>query len=268
MSHAGAHRAVQRVIVAIDDAAAAASAVDAAVQLASALDARLTALFLENADLMRAAALPFLRETGAVSGTVRPITSAAMLRTLRSHAEHVRAAVATAAEASGLAWQFEVVRGRRLAVICATREVLDLLVLAQAAGHVMPDVYLAAYPVEPAVDDRPVTVTVRDVPSAGRALHAAHAFAAACNAPLLFLLCGDGPEHKRRLRELVIQVLGGAPLRAKYVTLPDSNSQAVVAAARQHRARLLVCCDGDLRGDPQRLDALLTRVRCPLVVAD
>jgi nucleotide-binding universal stress UspA family protein len=258
----------QRVVVAIDDAGAAAGAVDAAVQLAVALDARLMALFLENADLVRAAGLPFLRETGAVSGTVRPMASTAMLRTLRAHAEQVRAAVATAAEASGLAWQFEVVRGPRLAVMCATREALDLIVLGQAAGHALPGVFSTAFPIDTPSEDRPVAVTVRDVPSARRALQAAHALAVACNAPLLFLLCGHGGQRIRWLREFANQALGGAPLRAEYVTLPDWNTQAVVAAAHQHRARLLVCCDGDLRRDPQRLEALLARVRCPLVVAD
>lgn len=258
----------QRVVVAIDDAGAAAEAVDAAVQLAAALDAQLMALFLENADLTRAAALPFLRETGAVSGTVRPMASSAMLRALRSHAEQVRAAVAAAAEASGLAWQFEIVQGRRVAAICAAREALDLLVFAQTAARAIPDVYSTAFPREPPMEERPVAVTVRDVPSAVRALKAAHALAAACGAPLLFLLCGQGAERARRLREFVERALGGMPVRARYVTLPDWDNRAVVAAARQHRARMLVCCDGDLRRDPKRLDALLARVRCPLVVAD
>lgn len=268
MSHAGAHGAVQRVIVAIDDVTAASDAVDAAVQLASTLDARLTALFFENADLTRAAALPFLHETGAVSGTVQPMAGTAMLRTLRARAEQARSTVATAAEASGLAWQFEVVRGRRLALICASREALDLLVLAQAPGNVMADLFSAPFALESAVDARPVAVTVRDVPSVGRALHAAQALAAACHAPMLFLLCGRGADRKRRLREFANQALGEAPARAQYVTLPDWDTQAIGAAARQHHARFLVCCDGDLRRDAQRLDALLARVRCPLVVAD
>jgi hypothetical protein len=85
----------------------------------------------------------------------------------------------------------------------------------------------------------------------------------------LFLLCGGhGVERIRRLRELTEQGLGGKPLRARYVTLQSWNTQAIASTARQHGARLLVWCDGDLRRDAQRLDALLTRLRCPLVVAD
>lgn len=268
MSRADAHGAVERVVVAIDDAAAASSALEAAVHLAAALDAQLTALFLENADLMRAAALPFLHETGAVSGTVRPMAGAALVRVLRNNAEEARAAVATAAEASGLAWQFEVVRGRGLAVISGMREALDLLVLSQASGHLTPDVLPARSDRDAAGDARPVAVTVRDVPSAGRALQAARALARACDAPLLFLLCGNDAERIRRLREFTDQALGAAPSRARYVPLQSSDPDALAAAARQHGARLLVCCDGDLRSDARRLDALLTRLRCPLVVAD
>jgi nucleotide-binding universal stress UspA family protein len=271
MSERGAHGTVHRVVVAIDDAPAASSAVEAAVQLASALDARLTALFLENADLIRAAALPFVDETGAVSGTVRPMAGTAMMRALRSSAEEARAAVATAAEASGLVWQFEVVRGRRLAVISAMREALDLLVLAQTPGHLTADLLSARPARDAAAETAPVAVAVavRDVPSAGRALQAAQALADVCDGPLLFLLCGGhGVERIRRLRELTEQGLGGKPLRARYVTLQSWNTQAIASTARQHGARLLVWCDGDLRRDAQRLDALLTRLRCPLVVAD
>ena len=268
MSERGAHGTVHRVVVAIDDRPGASSAVEAAVQLASALDARLTALFLENADLIRAAALPFVHETGAVSGTVRPMAGTAMVRALRNSAEEARAAVATAAEANGLVWQFEVVRGRRLAVISAMREALDLLVLAQTPGHLSADVLSAPFARDAAADTAPVAVTVRNVPSAGRALQAAQALAAACDAPLVFLLCGHGVERIRRLREFTEHALGGSPLRARYVTLQSWNTQAIASAARQHGARLLVWCDGDLRQDAQRLDALLTRLRCPLVVAD
>lgn len=268
MSQAAAHRAVQRVVLALEDAPGAQSAVDAAVQLACALDASLTALFLENADLMRAAELPFLRETGAVSGIVRPMASTTLVRTLRAHAERARTAVAAAAEASGLAWQFEVVRGRRLDAVYAARGALDLLVLAQAAGYPFPELYGAARTLARPDTERPVAVAVRDVPSAGRALHAAHAAALACEAPLLILLCGHGAERMRRLRQFTHQALGGIPLRAQYVSLPGWDTSAIATAARQHGARLLVCCDGDLRHAPQRLEALLARVRCPVVMAD
>jgi hypothetical protein len=111
-------------------------------------------------------------------------------------------------------------------------------------------------------------VAVRDVPAAGRALRAAQALAAGCNAPLLILLCGPGAGRTRRLRELARRALSGSPVKTEYVTLPGWTAEAAVAAARQHHARALVCCDGELRSDPQRLDLLLGRLRCPLVMTD
>jgi nucleotide-binding universal stress UspA family protein len=268
MSERSAYGTVHRVVVAIDDAAGASSAVEAAVHLASALDARLSAFFLENAALIRAAALPFVHETGGVSGIVRPMAGTGLARALRNSAEEARAAIATAAEANGLVWQFKIVRGRRLAVISAMCEALDVLVLAQNPGTLAADVLSDRPGRDAAADTAPVAVTVRDVPSAGRALQAAQALAAACDTPMLFLLCGHGEERIRRLREFTEQALGGRPLRARYVSLQSWDTQAIASASRQHGARLLVWSNGDLRQDAQRLDALLTRLRCPLVVTD
>jgi len=264
MSHAGARGTAQRVVVAMGDAAAGREAVDAAVRLACALDAQLTALFLENADLARAAELPFLHETCALSGTVRPMAGPAMLRTLRTRAEQV---VAAAAEASGVSWRFEVVRGSGVALACAGRDALDVLVLAQAPRHGLAHAYASALS-RPALDARPVAVTVRDTPGAVRVLRAAQAVASACGAPLLLLLAGDDVDDDRRLRQLTAQALGAVPKGTRYLALRNWNVDAIAAAARQHKARLLVCCDGELRRDAARLESLLARLRCPLVVAD
>lgn len=256
----------QSVVVAVDDAAMARDAVDTAVRIAAALDARVMALFLENADVLRAAALPFVRETGAVSGTVRAMPAAAILRTLRADAERVRSAVAAAARASGLAWQFEVVRASSLAVACAGREALDLLVLGSSAPHGLTSRRSNVRAVGGRVEAQPVAVALREVPGAAGALDAAQALAAGCNAPLLVLLCGADAGGTRRLRELARHALGGSPVIAEYLALPGWSVEAAVARARQHHARALVCCDGELRGDAQRLDLLLGRLRCPLVM--
>lgn len=264
MSRSGA----QRVIVALDDITAVPAAVDAAARLAVTFEARLNAFFLENDNLARAAALPFLHETCVLSGTVRPMAGGAVLRTLRDHAERMRATVAAAAEASGLPWQFEVVRGSGLAVVCTRGGALDVLVLAPAPRYLMTPECGAAFSGEAAVDSRPVAVTLRDVTAAARSLRAAQALAAACDAPLLFFLAGHDAERNRRLRDFAIRTLGTAAARARHVALPDWNVDALAAAARQHRARLVVCCDGGLRRDARRLEGLLARVRCPLVVAD
>ncbi len=268
MSPAAVHGDLERVIVAIDEASSAAAAVDVAVRLAAALDARLTALFLQNADLVRAAALPFLRETGRMSGIARPMAGPALVRMLRTHAEQARNAVAAAAEGTGLEWRFEIVHGRRSALLSTPRDTLDFLVLPQAVVDAIPEVPMPFRALERTVDRRPIAVTVRDVPGAERALRAARALARTCDAPLLLLLCERGSARDGRLRELIHRLLGTSPRRVEYMTLHEDSDTAIAAAARQHGARLLVCCDGGLRHDAQRVDSLLGRVRCPVVVAD
>jgi nucleotide-binding universal stress UspA family protein len=268
MTQPVADRKIQRVIVAVDDAAAAAAALQAAVQLASSLDARLTALFLENADLLRAIELPFLKETGAVSGTVRPIAGSSLLRLLRERAEQVRAAVAATAQASGLAWQFEVVRGQRPTLLRIPRPALDLLVLPQGAGSGLAAFFGSASSRQAAAEESPIALAVRDAPGAQRAFHVAGVLAAVRDAPLVLLLPGGDPEANRRLQRLAHEAFGGTSVRPRYVTVPDFGAQTLAAAVRQHCARLLVCGGGAVPQDARQLEALLSRLRCPLVMAD
>jgi len=252
-------KTIERVVVAIDALSALPGALSAGVQLAEALEAELAAVLLENADLVRAAALPFLRETGAVSGTAHPMGEEAMQRALRVHAEQVRAAVAEAAAASELAWHFEVVRDRRLPALCASLSTVELLVV----GHVPPLAAPAAW--RGAEQAGPVAVVLRDAPGAGRALRAARALADVFNAPLLALICTETRERAHELRALARAASHSEP---RYVVLPDCTGAAILTAVRTHRARLLVWCAPDSRRNTHELEALLGGLRCPLVVAD
>lgn len=259
MTPAVLDESIERVVVAIDALCAMPGALYAGVQLAAALEAELAAVFLENADLVRAAALPFLRETGAVSGTVRPMGPAAMRRTLHADAEQARAAVAEAATASGLAWHFEIERNRRLPALCASVATVGLLVV----GHAPPS---ATFSARSGLErPGPVAVVLRDVPAARRALRAACALAEVSNAPLLVLICAESDEGEHELRQLA---RAASRSRFRHLRLAQCSAAAIVAAARNHRARLLVWCGAGPQRSTRELEALLDGLRCPLVLAD
>lgn len=112
--------------------------------------------------------------------------------------------------------------------------------------------------------ERPEAVVAHDRSCAGTALRAARTVAFACDAPLLLLLC---PGEDASPVRLALQGPGAASRGVQQVRLHDASNAAIASAARQYVARLLVCSAEDLRGDARGLEALLSRLRCPVVVA-
>lgn len=78
---------------------------------ASALQAELLGLFVEDEQLLRFAELPFAREIGYPSATRRPIDRASVERAFRLKAEDLRRACARASQTCSISWSFRVARG-------------------------------------------------------------------------------------------------------------------------------------------------------------
>ncbi len=126
-----------RLVVAIGGDEDSLRTVEAAVRLAARLHREMLALFLEDADLLAAASLPFARivSQGAVEEAGLDIVSTR--RAMRVVAERTRLALARSAEAQRVHWSFEIVAG---GLAEAPLEAGDILALGTrlrraAAGH-------------------------------------------------------------------------------------------------------------------------------------
>ena len=85
-------------------------AIDTAVRLAGASGATIDCVFVEEDDLLRAAALPITREVGVVSAT-SPNLPRQLAGALVRHAALARQALSRAALPARIGWSFEVGRG-------------------------------------------------------------------------------------------------------------------------------------------------------------
>ena len=102
---------LRRIVVALDTGPRARAALEAAAQLAARMQAELVGLFVEDLELLHFAGLPFAREVGYPSATLRPLDVAAMQRALRAAAQDVQRTLAAVAARGPLSWSFRTARG-------------------------------------------------------------------------------------------------------------------------------------------------------------
>ena len=120
---------IRRILVALDASPHSLAALEAAAALAANLQAELVGLFVEDADLLKLAELPFARELGLYSAASRPLDSAQMERQLRTRARRAEQALTTAAERAQVRWSFRVARGAIAAELLAAAAEADLISL-------------------------------------------------------------------------------------------------------------------------------------------
>jgi hypothetical protein len=264
-----------RIVVAFDATPLEALALDAAAALASALDAELAGIYVEDTNLARIAAFPFVREYGAASAAPRSIAARDMEHALRYQAARHREELAALAAALRLRWSFQVVRGRSLAAVIEQTREPDVVVIGKAGrGVAARSLTLAEFGRSLGrrtgggaerfrqLGLHSVAALFDGTPKGWRALAAAHAVAAIAGARLaLLVLASDGREFER-LRESVRVWLDQHQVRARFVWLRSSEVEDIVALVQDAAALFW----HEPAFESERLEALIAALPCPLVL--
>lgn len=124
---------IKRILIALDASPHSLAAMAAATDLAAAMGAELTGVFVEDDDLLRLAGLPFAHEISRFSGKVRTLAPASIKRRMRAQAARARRALANRAQAMGLRWSFEVIQGDISERLLARAEQVDVVILGRAS---------------------------------------------------------------------------------------------------------------------------------------
>lgn len=254
-----------RIVIALDTASLTAPVIETGAALAAGLDAMLDALFVEDEQLLRLAALPFARELGYPSARLRRLDPADVERALRAQVEQVRKQLAATAAALDLEWQLNVVRGDVLRTAFGYASVADILVVGRSVAAAVPEPGPAAQPRFPSLRRRPMLALFDGSSGGERALRSAQATAGVAEAELLVLVPAAGPEPFRRLRERAAAIAAaGRPAPTQYVFIPDPAAGTIARVARAQRGAALFW-PGDGR-DPALLAAIVAAAPCPVVV--
>lgn len=133
--------------------------------------AELRAVFVEDADLLKAVALPFTHELCGLTHTMRPIDRARLEAHFERESAAAAAGIAELTRMLGRHCQFEVLRARKTAALCSALEGADALFL-PGASRAVPRA------------GAPLVVVLDDSASAAHCRLLAQRLAAAVAAPL------------------------------------------------------------------------------------
>jgi len=258
---------IRRVVAALDVSAKPGEVLQAAVELAAALQAELVGLFVEDRRLLQVAELPFAQEFGLTTARARPLGVDDMERALRRQAERMRRMIGELAQPLGLAWTLEVVRGESLPTALAYAGVDDVLVIGRARYVPKDFVLPAAGAPQRAARLRPVAVLFDDTPQSARALGFAITLSRAAGCDIAVLIPAAGPEKFRASRLAAgraLQARGASA--ASYAMLPDHGAASAARAARENRAWVLVWPAEERSSAARTAAQLLADLTCPVVM--
>ena len=263
MTEPTAPAGIRRMLAAYDAMTSDEASLTALAEMAARLQAELELLFVEDADLVRAAGLPLARQINLRTGAAGPLALGELEAEMRAAGARLRRRLADAADRRRVRWSFRTVRGAAIDEVLLASRGADLLVLRHLRRWTRRAA--AAEPASVARQtDRSVLLLEHGARTPGatallfrpgeqgrRALALAMHLAAAGSAPLDILL----PEPDRRIAARQAAdaetAPGGSPAAQRY-RLVDLDETAVLAdtVARAH-GRLLVLGADDpvLRGD-------------------
>jgi nucleotide-binding universal stress UspA family protein len=275
---ATARTSIRRIVVALDASRSSMAALEAAADLAAAVNAELAGLFVEDENLMRLAGLPLAREFDRISERPRSMDAAELRRHMARQARQARRALSQQAETRRVTWSFRTVRGHVTHEVRAAASEADLLVLgsrgrspgsmigstARELLREMPTLLLVAPPAGPRRGS--VAVLFDGTEKGERALALASDLALSRDRPLRVLIAPNGETDRRE--DHARAVLGELAGLAAYEELDMPGLRAAPARLRARGCGLLVLSRGALHALGEEAAKWISDLHCPLLVVD
>jgi hypothetical protein len=244
--------AIRRVLLAAHTGSVPDESVKAARAIAAAFHAELAALFIEDPNLVRMAALPFTREIGAASGSVRPIEPADVERALRLQADRMRRSLDELVS-------FRVERGGFAQRVL--EEISDSVAAVLTPGSRTRQLYRAR--AQPQSHD--VMALYDDSPGGARALALGLRLSQSQAVLRVAVAAATDLEFWAR-QEAARSRASAAAGRVEFVRLAANHPLNLARAVRDHPCAALLLSSQSMKITPERLTLLLENLYCPLVL--
>lgn len=260
VNHAGAGR----VLVALDSAAEAETAIEAAAALAAEFRAELLGLFIKNADLFRLADLPFAAEIGFGPPAVRRLDRETLQRTLQAQADQARRTLADAANRLRLQWSFHVARRQSVQLALDAARECDFLMLRLAGAARRPVSGLRGVAYRP--PGSPTIAVFDGTPPSERTLAIAATIATASGSALDVLVVAPDAPSLASTRERASQLLQASLVKSSDFANSIHDARDLLKVARKRWARLLVMHRDNPLLTLETLALLTDALGCPLLL--
>jgi nucleotide-binding universal stress UspA family protein len=244
----------RRILVALDASHPSLAALEAAVELAASMKAKLEGLYVEDVNLLQAAGSPAAREVRFPFVSSAQLNPSRMTRQLRAQAKQAQRALAAACERREVEWTFRVVRGEVSHEVMSAAQEADMLILGKASRPLIRKTRLGSTALTAAVqspccvlllqrDERitpPVIVVFDGSPAARRALRIATRLAKRNGGYLAVLVVAETPNEEYRLQAETADWLRQQGVLVRYRRVPERSVPALRQALKTERNGLVV----------------------------
>jgi hypothetical protein len=258
---------LKRITIAFAAAESQPHSLDAIARLAADFEAEVSGVFIEDADMLRAARLPFAVEVCRATNVVRRVDSGAIERGLKKRAAAARKLIVEAAERSGARWSFEVVRRRKASAVLELAKATDVTVFAAATSfrlrpRVARDATRSA--THQSSGGESIVVLVDRSAAAGRAIQIAHKLAEMRGIPVRAVLVAASKVGLDRLTERLQRT---GRLDSSHIQgLCRPQFSAIAEAARVQRPAVVVLPIALVEGSTERVHALEQALENPILI--
>jgi nucleotide-binding universal stress UspA family protein len=270
-----------RVLILLDGSRLSLAALEAAAEIASARNAEVLGIFVEEVNLLRTAGYGFAREVGGSSGLARPLEAAALEARMQALAEQARRSLQQTMAHRGLTQTLKLCRGRVAEEVLNLMQPEDLVVLGRVGWSGIPgtrlgstarvllrqapgDVLLWAEP-RPRRQNRVVVLLNHDQGANHRAVRVGAELARRSNQPLSVLI-RTNPEDNQSVAEDIQTYLQRENIAARVKRIPVASADAALRALQEEGAiQLVVSRTSSLFAD-QGAEALLSELNLPITV--
>jgi hypothetical protein len=219
----------------------------------------LQGVFIEDHELQRAAALPFVQELCRITLNVREFHSVQVERAVALRTRTARRAIAELAQLMGVPHTFRNVRGSTIGLLQETAHSADITVFE-------PLRMFATAPASPHVQTRRsqqrIVVAIDDPATGADALIAAVLLAEGEMHRISVLLAAAAPAEQDALARMVSKLLPADP--ARMLLLSDPGVRSLITAVRAEGVGMLVLGASEELLKPESLRALREQLRCPI----
>ena len=244
------------------------SVLEAAVQLAATLGAELEGGFIEDADLIRLAELPFTREVRSWPSSIESLSGERLQRELRAMARQAERMLEQTVAETGVSWSFRVWRGSAATASLARTFEADVLSLGRTGSRVYHKTRLL--PVSRRKSLRytvnAINVLFTDSAQAARALVAACQLAKHLDVPLSILLAGDEKETGEMLEKAAVEILDANAMNAQFTVLSDFDISTLVRTVNATDNTVLIAEADHPLMQNANVDQCLETLACPLLL--